>query len=521
MAGEYDCNFLLSFADEINFTQWIDEYFHESTSKFDLTDMDLLENFTNPERHIDRLGSPEEFFDDGDLAQLMSPTMQPEPPVAPTAGSDESVTAKAESPELFDFASLGNDGMADQDMSGVVGAEGGGFEGPVSTALAPAAQSLRVESDEPVADYRQESLPTGNQVNCRLQIHAQRCPPQLRPQVQNQYQLPVQVQDHTPAQFDCQVQTQALAFQRPLHQQYTLTNQYIQGNYQPVNFHQGFIPSQPDPPQPQPQPQFHFPSVTPYFSPTPFQPPRPAIEQPPKKYRAPLQPTAQTPKQAWLVPKLEIFTRQYQGFINTPKAAREIEWTFLSMSHPPESATTTHAAVDTSFPQTSQEYSNRVRQMFEAICDWSSPREWRAKMGHAMAAQWIENVKKDRQIRGLSTKMSELTDEDLAPPASAMPPVEEQWKNVIHRRLSDIEIELLCAKSRILNAFRLNKVLIHSALRASWISRITNSPFSETRRKDQNKAGNDRKRTLIEQVENGRRRPANEQGGGKQKRAKI
>ncbi|CAF3479647.1 unnamed protein product [Fusarium graminearum] len=489
MAGEYDCNFLLSFADEINFTQWIDEYFHESTSKFDLTDMDLLENFTNPERHIDRLGSPEEFFDDGDLAQLMSPTMQPEPPVAPTAGSDESVTAKAESPELFDFASLGNDGMADQDMSGVVGAEGGGFEGPVSTALAPAAQSLRVESDEPVADYRQESLPTGNQVNCRLQIHAQRCPPQLRPQVQNQYQLPVQVQDHTPAQFDCQVQTQALAFQRPLHQQYTLTNQYIQGNYQPVNFHQGFIPSQPDPPQPQPQPQFHFPSVTPYFSPTPFQPPRPAIEQPPKKYRAPLQPTAQTPKQAWLVPKLEIFTRQYQGFINTPKAAREIEWTFLSMSHPPESATTTHAAVDTSFPQTSQEYSNR---------------------------------------------------------------------NVIHRRLSDIEIELLCAKVlashlvkcpyNITNSYRmklcllsrvetsflygatakrsgksltLNKVLIHSALRASWISRITNSPFSETRRKDQNKAGNDRKRTLIEQVENGRRRPANEQGGGKQKRAKI
>jgi hypothetical protein len=202
--------------------------------------------------------------------------------------------------------------------------------------------------------------------------------------------------------------------------------------------------------------------VVPSFNPNP-QPPRPptarpAIEQPPKKYRAAPQPTAQNTHQAWLVPKLEHFTRQYQGYINTPNAAKGIESVFLSLSHPPETATTTRPAADMSFPRNTHEYRSRVRQMFEAICDWSSPREWRAKMGHAMAAQWIEKVKIERQSLGLSTKITDLTDEDLAPPAHAMPSVEEQWKNVIHRRLSDIEIELLCAK-----------ILVSSLLRGSYV----------------------------------------------------
>ncbi|RGP73430.1 hypothetical protein FSPOR_2012 [Fusarium sporotrichioides] len=516
MTGAFDRRLVLSYANHFNFNQWIDEYFHESTSKYDLTDMDPLERIYNPEEYFDRLGDPEECFDDCDLAHLMSPTMPPEPSAAPAAGTDVSVTAKAESPEIYDFIGLGNDGIAGQDAGGG-STEEGVLEDSISNVLTPAAQSLQITNMKPtLAEYQQESQLVKTQAQGHQSQTYSQDPCQLQPQVQSQYQLPVHVQDHTQAQFDGHVQTQALPYQPFLHQPYNYANQYIQGNYQPLNFHsQGIVPSQPDPPQTQPQPQYHFPSAMPSFNTNLPQPPRPPIEQPPKKYRAPPQPTAQNTHQAWLVPKLEHFTHQYQGYISTPSAARGIESVFLSLSHPPETATTTRHTVDVSFPRTTQEYRNRVRQMFEAICDWSSPREWRAKMGHTTAAQWIEKVKRERQSRGLSTKMSDLTDEDLAPPASAMPPVEEQWKNVIHRRLSDIEIELLCAK------VLLNKVLIHSALRASWISRITNSPFSETRRKDQNKAGNDRKRTLIEQVENGRKRAVNEQGGGKQKRARI
>ncbi|KAL3593545.1 hypothetical protein FPOAC2_07845 [Fusarium poae] len=50
---------------------------------------------------------------------------------------------------------------------------------------------------------------------------------------------------------------------------------------------------------------------------------------------------------------------------------------------------------------------------------------------------------------------------------------------------------------------------------------LTNHKLSILRDSYQNKAGNDRKRTLIEQVENGRKRPVNEQGGGKQKRPRT
>ncbi|RGP77534.1 hypothetical protein FLONG3_4319 [Fusarium longipes] len=519
MAGENDLGFLLSLADHMNFTQWVDENFHESTSEFDLTDMNLLDNFVNPEEHIDRLGSPSDVFEESEFAD-------PNPDMASQPAKSE---PRSETSELNDVVSLeNNDPMAEEDVSAEDNVQDGNVPGSVST-LTPVAQSLRVDSVEPaLTECKQENQPIQTQDQDEYQLR-------------NQYHLPIHNQIYSQAQPEGQVQGQA-----PPYQPFTYPNPYIHGNYQQTNYHpQGVVPQSDQPqPQPQPQPQYHFPSMMPSFNPNP-QPlrptTRPPIDQPPKKYRAAPQPTPQNKQQAWLVPRLEHFTRQYQGYINSPNVARGIETVFLSLSHPPETATTTLPDTDMSFPRSTHEYRLRIRQMFEAICDWSSPREWRAKMGHSMAAQWIDRVKRDRHSRGLSTKMTDLTDEDLAPPPNLMPPVEEQWKNVIHRRLSDIEIELLCAK--ILNEamlaqqgqnfiplwsnsetqweeWQLNKVLIHSALRASWISRITNSPFSETRRKDQNKAGNDRKRTLIEQVES-RKRPGNEQSGGKQKKPRI
>jgi len=84
--------------------------------------------------------------------------------------------------------------------------------------------------------------------------------------------------------------------------------------------------------------------------------------------------------------------------------------------------------------------------MFEAICDWSSPREWRAKMGPAIAKKWTDEFIADRKAKGLSEDISKLTEKELAPPPERMPSIHDQWKNVIHQQLSDIEIELLCAK---------------------------------------------------------------------------
>lgn len=437
MAGQYDYDFLMSLADHMNFTQWIDDNFHESTSEFDLTDMNLLDNFIKPEEHIDRLGSPSDFLEDSDFVG-MSPEMASQPSAVMTTVSESSVE---EFKQLSGLATLDDD-VVTVHGSEIIDDDFGGVS--TSTTLTPAAQSLRVDGVEPgLPGYKQEVQPVQAQVQENYQL-------------QPQYQLPVQVQDHAQPQYQGCLQSQVPVEAQPpphhplLQQTYTYPNPYMQGNYpQPINYHSQVItPSQPDQPQPQAA-QYHYHTTTPILNPNP-QPARPnivypttrlPIEQPPKKYRSPAQPTAQNNHQAWLVPKLEHYTRQYQGYINNPNAAKGIESVFLSLSHPPDTATTTRPSADLTFPRTTQEYRGRVRQMFEAICDWSSPREWRAKMGHTMAQRWIEQVKTDRK-----SEVSDLNDEDFAPPPHLMPPVEEQWKNVIHRHLSDIEIELLSAK---------------------------------------------------------------------------
>ncbi|KAF4974944.1 hypothetical protein FZEAL_8207 [Fusarium zealandicum] len=215
-------------------------------------------------------------------------------------------------------------------------------------------------------------------------------------------------------------------------------------------------------------------------------------DRPPKKHRIQSPPTAETTDPHSLLKLLGDTTFRYQGHISSQRYASNLRVRYDSLSHQGV-RTTSRPETDRSFPQTDQEYRNRICEAFEAICDWSSHREWRAKMGQKRVKNWLAEVVEHRQRLGLVSDLSRVCDDDIVPPIERMPSVAEQWKNVIHRRMSDVEIELLCAQ------ILFNKVLIHSAMRASWISRITNSPYSETRRKYQNKAGNDRKRTLIEQ----------------------
>jgi hypothetical protein len=141
--------------------------------------------------------------------------------------------------------------------------------------------------------------------------------------------------------------------------------------------------------------------------------------------------------------KLKEHKREYQGFINSPGSAAYWGNVYLSLARP-ESGKITNQNSDDSFPKTNLDYQNRIREVFEAICDWSSPRGWRAKMGPAAAKKWMEEIKAHQKAENLP----EIPEEDLIPPVGQMPPVEEQWRNVIHYDMSDFEIELL--GSRIL-----------------------------------------------------------------------
>ncbi|KAI8723203.1 hypothetical protein NCS52_00175600 [Fusarium sp. LHS14.1] len=251
---------------------------------------------------------------------------------------------------------------------------------------------------------------------------------------------------------------------------------------------------------------------------------KPDTDRPPKRHRLQVPQITDGPD-SHLVSLLGQSTFEYQGHIVSLNHACNLrqQYDLLSCQRDRNTTSPEH---DESFPNSDGEFRSRIREIFEAICDWTDLREWRAKMGQKRVREWLAEVAQQRRSLGLDDDLSKLSDKELQPPANRMPSMKEQWKNVIHRTMSDVEIELLCAQILLKAGHGCskgsqhdsnveqqrdadNKVLIHSAIRAPWITRITNSPHSETRRKYQNKAGNDRKRTLIEQ------------GGSEKKKAKA
>ncbi|KAG9504769.1 hypothetical protein J7337_004747 [Fusarium musae] len=265
------------------------------------------------------------------------------------------------------------------------------------------------------------------------------------------------------------------------------------------------------PPFPVPQPRVPPSQGAPRKGPAPSEPTRHKIPTNPANI------SPHTLEQQSLLSELQHFTHEYQGYITNPVQARQIGNLFLSLAH--HEVTVTPPEMDPTFPRTNEAYRARVQELFMAIVDWSNPRGWRTKMGSKLAVQWVEEVKAYRKSVGLSVEPSDMLDHQIEPPLDRMPPVNEQWKNVVHRQLSNIEIEIL--SSKILD----NKVLIHSALRSSWLSRITNSPVAELVRKENNKAGNDKKRNAASRLSGkGAKRPQNEEsedeGGGRKVKRK-
>ncbi|KAI1015170.1 hypothetical protein LB503_003953 [Fusarium chuoi] len=258
--------------------------------------------------------------------------------------------------------------------------------------------------------------------------------------------------------------------------------------------------------------QVSHPAFQPHNPPPQGQPRDGPAPSEPTRHKIPTNPASINPhtvEQHSLLSELQNFTHEYQGYIVNPVQARQIGNLFLSLAH--HEVTVTPPDMDPTFPRTNEAYRARVQELFMAIVDWSNPRGWRTKMGSKLAVQWVEEVKVYRKSVGLSVEPADMLDHQIEPPLERMPPVNEQWKNVVHRQLSNIEIEIL--SSKILD----NKVLIHSALRSSWLSRITNSPVAELVRKENNKAGNDKKRNAASRLSGkGSKRPRGEDSEGEE-----
>ncbi|KAF7552405.1 hypothetical protein G7Z17_g4373 [Cylindrodendrum hubeiense] len=209
---------------------------------------------------------------------------------------------------------------------------------------------------------------------------------------------------------------------------------------------------------------------------------------------------------------------RYLGYVNSSEQAAALRRTFNDRSDL-NGGITTKPESDATFPQTEEQYRGRVREIVEAMCDWSRVTEWRTRMGRENTKEWIEEYTREHG------PISQLDDADLKPPENRMPSLVEQWRNVTHREMDDLTIELLGAEilqgisndllwsnrdatrekyasfqerwAVVLEGFQTTKALIHSAIQASWMSRITRRPRAEKQRKTQNKSGNDLKRKKI------------------------
>jgi hypothetical protein len=167
-------------------------------------------------------------------------------------------------------------------------------------------------------------------------------------------------------------------------------------------------------------------------------------DRPPKRHRLQAPQITDGPD-GHLVSLLGQSTFKYQGHIISLAHANSLRQQYDLLSCQRD-RNTTSPEQDESFPNTDDEFRGRIREIFEAICDWTDLREWRAKMGQKRVREWLAEVVQQRRSLGLDDDLSKLSDKELQPPANRMPSMKEQWKNVIHRTMSDVEIELLCAQ---------------------------------------------------------------------------
>ncbi|KAF4469449.1 hypothetical protein FALBO_3641 [Fusarium albosuccineum] len=212
----------------------------------------------------------------------------------------------------------------------------------------------------------------------------------------------------------------------------------------PVISHQAFSPRTLTPgpetlevvtPKPEPQPTVPLPMI---------QEIKQDEEKPPRKHRLQVPPVTGTVDPNDLPTLLNIHTFQYQGHITSQTDAVFLRARYDALSR--QTLHTSNPGNDGTFPITPWNYRARIQEMFEAICDWSSRREWRAKMGQKRVKDWVAEVTQHRRQLGLGADLSKVCDDEIVPPVDRMPPLAEQWKNVIHRVMSDVEIELLCAQ---------------------------------------------------------------------------
>ncbi|RFU75408.1 hypothetical protein TARUN_6839 [Trichoderma arundinaceum] len=184
-------------------------------------------------------------------------------------------------------------------------------------------------------------------------------------------------------------------------------------------------------------------------------------------------------------------TGAYQGYFHTFDMAKKKLQRLLEMYRKPKE-NCSFPATDHTFPKCDNDKMGYIKDLFDAINDWTNFREWSQALKTDDRNRIIDRLRRRKLARDGDDSPDKLGDfslDDMRPSQqeleSLLPPLETQQKKILGRLLSDQTVEWLCWElvrvEAMCYALRKSKQLVKSLLSAGdgWKLRIANNPQGE------------------------------------------
>ncbi|KAL7944265.1 hypothetical protein V8C42DRAFT_358463 [Trichoderma barbatum] len=213
----------------------------------------------------------------------------------------------------------------------------------------------------------------------------------------------------------------------------------------------------------------------------------------------------------------------YKAYFHTVDLARKKLQRLLELYRKPRE-NCSFPSTDATFPASDRDKMVYIKNLFDAINDWSHFREW---------PQALKTDERNRIMDGMRRKQAGSDDvgidislDDMRPSQqeldSILPPLQAQQKKILGRLLSDQTVEWLCWElirvEAMCYALRKSKQLVKSLLSAGdgWKLRIANNPQGELGHKGNNMKVNMNKNRKLRQITQGTRTAARQKPAPKQ-----
>ncbi|KAL7790820.1 hypothetical protein V8C37DRAFT_417449 [Trichoderma ceciliae] len=220
-------------------------------------------------------------------------------------------------------------------------------------------------------------------------------------------------------------------------------------------------------------------------------------------------------------------TGVFQGYFHTFDLAKKKLQRLLEMYQKPRE-NCSFPSTDHTFPKCDNDKMVYIKELFEAINDWSNFREWSQALKTDDRNRIIDRLRR-RKLGGEDAgpdKLGDISLDDMRPSQqeleTILPPLETQQKKILGRLLSDQTVEWLCWElveayesfaqrvEAMCYALRKSKQLVKSLLSAGdgWKLRIANNPQGELGHKGNNMKVNMNKNQKLRQITQGTKNTA-------------